>query len=107
MFRVRCLVAPRRKGPSDRGGTDKTWIGLCRKTKAHPIFNGAKRAKGDLDPLLLVPADVRVDQINESLNGRALLVSRIGQFVLQLTEEALPGRVIGITGLAGHGAGER
>lgn len=49
----------------------KNWTGLCHKSKAYPIFNGAEGAKGDLDPLFVVPADVRVDHLNELLNGRA------------------------------------
>ena len=53
----------------------KNWTGLCHKSKAYPIFNGAEGAKGDLDPLLVVPADVRVDHLNELLDGGALLLN--------------------------------
>ena len=38
-----------------------TWTGLCRKSKALPVFDGAKRAKRDLDPFLVAPADVGID----------------------------------------------
>ena len=57
----------------------KTWTGLRRKSKARPVFDRAERAKGYLDPLLVVPADVRVDHFNELLDGRALPVPRIAQ----------------------------
>ena len=43
----------------------ETWTGLCRKSKAHPVFDRAERAKRDLDPLLVVPADVRVDRLDD------------------------------------------
>ena len=53
----------------------KTWTGLRRKSKARPVFDRAERAKGYLDPLLVVPADVRVDHLNELLDGGALLLN--------------------------------
>ena len=34
------------------GMRTKTWTGLCRKSKTLSVFDGAKSAKGDLDPLL-------------------------------------------------------
>jgi len=72
----------------------KIWTGLCRKSKAHPVFNGADRAKRDLDPLLVAPADVRVDCLDELLNVGVLPVPRIEQLVLQPTEEALASCVV-------------
>jgi hypothetical protein len=71
----------------------KTWTGLCRKS-THPEFDGADRAKSDLDPLLVVPADVRVERLNELLNGGALPVLRIEQLVLEPTEEAFGSCVV-------------
>lgn len=34
----------------------KTWTGLCRKSQALPVFDGAESAQGDLDLPLVVPA---------------------------------------------------
>lgn len=53
---------------------------LCRKPKTLSISDGAERAKGDLDPLLVAPADVGVHGFNELLNGRGLPIPRIEQF---------------------------
>ena len=47
--------------------------------------------KGYLDPLFVVPADVRVNDLNELLNGCALPVSRIEQLRCEPPEEALAG----------------
>ena len=67
---------------------------LCRKAKAHPVFDRTERAKRDLDPLFVVPADVGVDRLDELLDGGVLPVSRIEQFVLQPTEEAFTSGVV-------------
>ena len=67
---------------------------LCRESKAHPVFDRAERAKRDIDPLLVVPADVQVDRLDELLNGGVLPVPRIDQLVLQPTEEAFASGVV-------------
>lgn len=58
----------------------KTWTGLSRKSKTLSVFDGAERAKRYLDPLRIVPADVRINNLNELLNGRGLPVPRVEQF---------------------------
>ena len=73
---------------------------------AHPIFDGAERAKEDLDALLVVPADTGIERLDELLNGGALAVPSIEQFVLQPTEEALASCVVGRACLARHRTGE-
>ena len=40
-----------------------TWTGLCRKSKTLSVFDGAERAEGDLDPLLVVPAYVGINHL--------------------------------------------
>ena len=90
----------------DLGVRIKTLTGLCRKSKAHPGFNRAERAKGDLDPLLVAPADVVVELSNELFGGRAFPVPRAEQLILQPTEKPLAGCVVRRACLAGHGAGE-
>jgi len=67
-----------------------------------PVFDRAERAKRDLDPLLVVQADVGVNHLNELLDGGAFPVPRIEQFVLGATEEALARHIVRRTGLAGH-----
>jgi hypothetical protein len=57
-------------------------------------FDGAERAQGDLDPFLVVPADVGVHGFNELHNSDASPVPRVKQFGLQPTEEASAGRVV-------------
>lgn len=51
------LTCPRRCKTNPLGVRIKTWTGLCRKSKTLSIFDGAERAKGELDPLLVVPVD--------------------------------------------------
>lgn len=64
------------------------WTGLCRKSKTFSVFDGAKRAKRNLDPLLVVPPDVGIDYLNELLNGRGLPVQRVELFCFQSPEGA-------------------
>lgn len=52
------------------GGADEILDWLCREAQIVPIFNGTERAEGDLDPLLVVPADVRVQSLSELLIAR-------------------------------------
>ena len=56
----------------DFGVRLKNWTGLPQ-YKAHPVFDGALGGpQGDLDPLLVVPTDVRDDHLYELLNGGGL-----------------------------------
>ena len=57
---------------AERGCGRLLGLVLCRESKALPVFDGTERAKGDLDALLVVPADVGVHSANELLNGRGL-----------------------------------
>ncbi len=68
-------------------GGQELGLDLCRKPKARPVFDGAERAKRDLDPLLDVPADVRVDRLDELVGSGVLTLSRIEQLVLEPTEK--------------------
>lgn len=51
---------------------------LCRNSKTLPVFEGAERAERDLDPRCVVPPDVRIEDLDELINGRGPPVSRIG-----------------------------
>src|SRR6516225_9796218 len=42
-----------------------SWTGLCGQPEAFPVFNRTECAKRDLDPFLVVPANVRVNDLNE------------------------------------------
>jgi hypothetical protein len=57
----------------------KAWTGLSRKSETLSVFDGAEKAKRDLDPLRVVPADVGIDCLNELLDGRGLPVPRVEQ----------------------------
>lgn len=59
---------------------------LFRKPKGHPVFNRAESPQGDRDTLLVIPTDIVVNYPNELLDGDALPVPRMEQFVLQPTE---------------------
>ncbi len=64
------------------------------KSNARPVFDEAERAKGDLDPLLVVPEDVVFDHFNELLNGDAPHIPRIEHFVLEAIKEPVVGCVV-------------
>lgn len=70
------------------------------------IFDGTESAKGALDPLPVVPADVRADHRNDLLDAGALPVPRIKLFILQPSEKSFTGRVVRRAGLARHRMGE-
>ena len=76
------------------GCGQKLGLVLCRKSKTLSVLDGAERAKGDLDPLLVVPADVGINYLDELLNGRGLPVPRVEQFRFQSSEEAFARSVI-------------
>jgi hypothetical protein len=84
------------------GGADKNLDWLCRKSEALSAFDRTERTKGNLDSLLVVPADVGVNCLNELLNGCGLPVPRIEQLRFQPPEEALAGRIIWRAPLARH-----
>lgn len=65
----------------------KTWTWLSRNSESLSVFDGGERAKRDLDPLLVVPADVGINYLNELLNGHGFPVSRVEQFHFQPSEE--------------------
>ena len=78
---------------SDGGAADfLDWLSC--QTQATPVFNWAERAKGHLDPPLVLPANVSIQLLSELLNGRELPVARIEQLVLQSAEESLACRVV-------------
>lgn len=51
--------------------------GVCRQPEALPVFDRAQEAERDLDPLCVVPADVRVNDLDELINGLGPPVPRI------------------------------
>ena len=59
---------------------------LCRNSKALPVFDRAEGVERDLDPRCVVPADERVDDLNEMINGPSPPVTRIKQFRLESPE---------------------
>ncbi|MCY1222390.1 hypothetical protein D9M72_344800 [compost metagenome] len=79
---------------------------LCRKSKTLSIFDGAERAKGELDPLLVVPADVEINFFDELLDRGGLPVPRVEQFRFQPAEEAFARGVIRRAPLARHRANQ-
>lgn len=62
---------------SPLGVRAKSWTGLCRHAESLSVFERAERAMGDLDALLVVPADVGVEDLNELPDGCGLPVPRI------------------------------
>lgn len=77
---------------------------LCRKSKARSVCDRAESATGDLDPLLVVPADVGINDLDELLDDRGPPVSRIEQLRFQPTEEAFIGCIVRRACLARHQA---
>ena len=73
----------------------KTWTGLCHKSKALSIFDGTEGAKRDFDSLFVIPVDIRVNDLDELLDGCRLPVPRVEQLRFQPPEEALTGRLSG------------
>lgn len=48
-------------------------------SEALTVFEGAERAKGDLDPLFVVPADVGIEYLHELFEARGAPLPRIEQ----------------------------
>ncbi len=46
----------------------KSWTDLCVKSQTFSIFDGAERAKGYFDPLLVVPSDVGINVFDELID---------------------------------------
>jgi len=65
-----------------------SWTGLPYQAQTFSVFNRAESAKGELDSLLVVLADVRVKCLDEVFHRRALPVARVEQFSLQSAEES-------------------
>jgi hypothetical protein len=65
----RCLVRHRLVPRVRREGAAKSWDSLCRDSKALAILNFAQSAQRNLDSLLVVPADVRVQCLGELLDA--------------------------------------
>ena len=55
---------------------------LRHEPQASSVVDGTARAQGHFDPLLVVPADVRVQGLDELLDGRRLPITRIEPFGL-------------------------
>jgi hypothetical protein len=79
-----------------------SWTGLCRQPETLPVLNRTECTKRDLDPFLVVPANVRVDDLDELVGADGLPVPRVKQFRLQPSKEAFARRVIGRAALARH-----
>lgn len=52
------------------GDAGKNLDCFCHESQASSVIARVARAQGHLDPLLVVPADVRVQGLGELLNGR-------------------------------------
>ena len=46
-----------------------SWTGLCRKSKAHSVFEGTEEAKGYLDALFVIPVDVGINDLDELVDS--------------------------------------
>ena len=66
---LRTPACPRRLKLDPRGVGRKNWTGLFRKVEALPVFEGTERANGDLDTLFVLPADIRINDLDELLNS--------------------------------------
>lgn len=79
-----------------------SWTGLCGQPEACSVFDRTACTKRDLDPFLVVPTNVRVNDLNELVGADGLPVSRVKQFRLQPSKETFARRVIGRAPLARH-----
>lgn len=66
------------------------------------MSDGAETAEGDLYPLVVVIADLRIYFFDELLDRSGLSAPRVEQFGFQAAEEALACSVIGRAALARH-----
>src|SRR5579859_4573990 len=83
-----------------------SWTELCRDSETLPVFDGAEGAEREFDPFCVVPADVRVNDLDELIDGRGSPVTRIEQFRLESPEETFAGCIIRRTSLARHRASQ-
>ncbi|PRX19138.1 hypothetical protein B0G75_1391, partial [Paraburkholderia sp. BL18I3N2] len=60
-----------------KGGRTNSWTDLRRDSKTLPVFDGAEGTERDLDTLCVIPADIRVNDFNELINGRGPPVTGI------------------------------
>jgi hypothetical protein len=88
-----------RRRDTSMGGAAKILDWLCRYRETVPVFDRAQGAERDLDSLRVVPADVRVNSLDELLNEGSPPVARIEQLFLQPPKETFTGCVIGRTPL--------
>lgn len=67
---------------------------LSSDSKVPAVLDGASEAQRDLDPRLVVPADIGVHGGDELFDGGGQPVARVEQFILEAAEEALARRVV-------------
>ena len=78
-----------------RGGAARMLDCLCRDSETFPVFDRVERTERYLDSRCVVPADMRIEDLNEVINGRRPPVTRIKQFRLEPPEETLTGCISG------------
>lgn len=74
--------------------------------QASAMFERTARAQRDLDPGLVIPADVAVQRRGELLDGRGQPVARVEPLVFQAAEETLARGVVRRARFARHRANE-
>ena len=71
-----------------------SWTELRRQAKALSVLDRTEIAKGEINPLLVVPPDIAIQRVNELLDGRGAPVVRMQHFRLQPSEESFTGRIV-------------
>src|SRR4051812_6397666 len=89
---------------SPEGGAAEILDSVMPQFRARTVFERTESAKGDLDPLFVVPADVGIECLSELFDGRGAPMPGIEQLRLQPPEEALTCRVVGRAAFARHRA---
>jgi hypothetical protein len=74
------------------GGAAEFLTGLYRQPEARPVFSRTECVKRVLDPLLNVPANVRVSSLDELIGADGQSVPSVKHFRLQPSEEAFAPR---------------
>ena len=77
-----------------KGGAAEILDGLSSEPDISTMLDGAAGTQRDLDPRLVVPADVEVQSRHELVDGRGQPVARVEQLGLQATEEAFASCVV-------------
>ena len=70
------------------------------------IRDGAEGAERDVDPFCVVPANLRVNDFDELIDGRGSRITRIEQLRLESPEETLEDCIIRRTSFARHRANQ-